>query len=554
MNFIANESAIKLRGAYYTDPAIAAFLARWAMEKRPKRVLEPGCGDGVFLGALEAAAEGSSGRISVTAFEIEPDEATKAAKRAKALTHCKTEVILRDYLDWSLKEGPSATKFGAVVGNPPFIRYQYLDNTAQENAERLFATAGLPFTRHTNAWVPFVIASISQLEAGGRLAMVVPSELLHVLHAQSLRDFLIASCSTVLVGDPQELWFDQALQGTVLLMAERRAPTDAAACRIGILPLSGKEFLTQPPARLFQTADFCDSTNVAGKWMSLMLSKQERDALDEVRSSRATRRFVDVADVDVGIVTGANKFFLVTDEVVEQFGLSRWAKPMFGRSEHARGLIYDDASHAENREQGLPTNFLDFGQANFEGLPAKVREYIRLGEAEQLHTRYKCRIRKPWYGVPSVWAAPIGMLKRSHDFPRLILNESAALTTDTAYRITPRPDVEPARLVFSFINSATMLSAELEGRHYGGGVLELVPSEIERLLIVLPEMDSNPLVKLDKEFRSGTSFDSILEKQDGVVLKAMGVSGAQRSRVFNAWSRLRSRRQRDNTQVETAAA
>jgi hypothetical protein len=34
------------------------------------------------------------------------------------------------------------------------------------------------------------------------------------------------------------------------------------------------------------------------------------------------------------------------------------------------------------------------------------------------------------------------------------------------------------------VNSLTALTAELEGRHYGGGVLELVPSEIEKLAVV----------------------------------------------------------------------
>ncbi len=40
--------------------------------------------------------------------------------------------------------------------------------------------------------------------------------------------------------------------------------------------------------------------------------------------------------------------------------------------------------------------------------------------------------------------------------------------------------------MFGFLNGLTALTAELEGRHYGGGVLELVPSEIEKLLVPVP--------------------------------------------------------------------
>jgi adenine-specific DNA-methyltransferase len=256
-------------------------------------------------------------------------------------------------------------------------------------------------------------------------------------------------------------------------------------------------------------------------------------------------RFGSIAEVDVGIVTGANKFFLVSDEVVRRNGLERWAHPMFGRSEHVRGVVYDQASHQANREMGLPANFVHLGNTDIAGLPESVRRYIRSGEAEGLHRRFKCRIRSPWYSVPSVWAAPIGMLKRSHDFPRLVLNRLGALTTDTAYRIRPLNGTDPARLVYSFVNSATMLSAELEGRHYGGGVLELVPSEIEKLVVPMPEIEAR-LRRLDARFRSGAPFEDILLSQDEMVLAGLGLTGADRDRLHGAWNRLRRRRRRES--------
>ncbi|MBI3183779.1 MAG: N-6 DNA methylase [Myxococcales bacterium] len=547
MNFIANESATKLRGGYYTQPAIARFLARWVLAGRPEQLLEPGCGDGAFLDAV--AEVGQRTLRAVLGFEINEEEAAKAAKKARRLRGAK--VLNTDYLEWSLEQLGAPPQFDAVLGNPPFVRYQYLDEKTQERAEALFAAYRLPFTRHTNAWVPFVIAAIGQLAGGGRLGMVVPAELLHVLHAQPLRDYLLATCSRVLVVDPQELWFDDALQGVLLLMAERRSGRSKPGSKLAVLPVRGREFLSDAPSALEAKADFVDGGKLSGKWMSVMLTRPERCALEHVLGVPESRRFADVADVDVGIVTGANKFFLVTDEISRRYQLDKWACPMFGRSEHVRGLIYDDANHRENREQGLPTNFIDLGATKFDSLPERARDYIRLGEASRLHERYKCRIRTPWYSVPSVWFAPIGMLKRSHDYPRLVLNEMRALTTDTAYRIKPRDGVYVGRLVYSFINSATMLSAELEGRHYGGGVLELVPSEIEKLVIPLPSLDVQ-LGRLDARFRAGDSFDEILGDQDAIVLQSIGITGAERDRLFGAWDRLRRRRQRDPAEAEAA--
>src|SRR5262249_11392656 len=147
-----------------------------------------------------------------------------------------------------------------------------------------------------------------------------------------------------------------------------------------------------------------------------------------------------------------------------------------------------------------------------DSLSGAAREYLLNGERQGLHRRYKCRIRTPWYSVPSVYTTPVGMLKRSHHFPRLRLDTAKAVSTDTAYRIPPK-GVRAAYLVLVFVNSLTALSAELEGRHYGGGVLELVPSEIEKVLVPVVRQPASALRLLDKAVRDGTDAGSLLAQQ-----------------------------------------
>ncbi len=101
--------------------------------------------------------------------------------------------------------------------------------------------------------------------------------------------------------------------------------------------------------------------------------------------------------------------------------------------------------------------------------------------------------------------------KRAHSYHRMVLNEADAVTTDTIYRgwMTSH-DVTARDLVAGFHNSLTLLTAELEGRSFGGGVLELVPSEIERLSIAaIPELGEE-LDRFDAVARStnGTDADS----------------------------------------------
>jgi hypothetical protein len=132
------------------------------------------------------------------------------------------------------------------------------------------------------------------------------------------------------------------------------------------------------------------------------------------------------------------------------------------------------------------------------------------------------------------------MLKRSHDTPRLILNRVGAYTTDTAYRIRALRGTARG-LVYGFFNSLTALSAELEGRHYGGGVLELVPSEIEKLLLPAPEGIMPDVERLDRMVREDTVADT-LEVQSEAVLGAL--TKAEQMDLLAAWATLRDRRHR----------
>lgn len=134
------------------------------------------------------------------------------------------------------------------------------------------------------------------------------------------------------------------------------------------------------------------------------------------------------------------------------------------------------------------------------------------------------------------------MLKRCHDAPRLILNEAKAYTTDTAYRI--RSLQQPAEgIVSAFVNPLTALSAELEGRTYGGGVLELVPSEIEKLIIVSPKHQISTLKELNENVKR-TSMRNAILTHGCEVLRNAGLHISQVEDIASAWVFMRNRRQR----------
>lgn len=538
MNFKANETSQKLSGSYYTPEWIAEFVARWIFEYDVHTVLEPSCGDGVFFSALEKQV--SANRISMIGFDTDGEAIKKCREKAFEKT-VNADFFHSDYLEWAINnlKADSPTTFDAVVGNPPFIRYQYLERIQQERAQQLFGMLGLKFTKHTNAWIPFLVTAIEFLNPGGVIGMVIPSEIIHVLYAQGARDFLLNNCSDILLLDPEDLWFEDTLQGAMLLMAKKKIAGEDS--RVAILRTKGKDFTKNNPKVLFNKADYLSGKVLSRKWTYALLSKEEHDALVRVSASENIATFAGLASVDVGIVTGANKFFLVPDSTVQEYGLENVSHPMFGRSEHCPGVIYDINQHRANAEHGYPTNFLYFENEE-DGI--RYKDYLNIGLDQDINTRYKCRIRKPWFKVPSVYATPVSMLKRSNGIPRLISNRMGAYTTDTAYRIVPNNSIIPERLVYCFINTVTALSAELEGRFYGGGVLELVPSEIDRLLVpYIPDIAIN-LEVLDHLIRAG-DMQTVLDIQDSTLFsECSDIKMEDIHLLKNALNRLRLRRQR----------
>jgi adenine-specific DNA-methyltransferase len=247
LNFKVNESPTKLRGGYYTPLDLAVYISRWVTEKHPHSVLEPSCGDGVFVEALAKA--NTRAKLCFTGFELLDEEATKARQRCLAVPQFESKIHNEDFLDFAISRVLAGqTDFDCAVGNPPFIRYQYLPEESQRKAEAVFKLLHLPFTKHTNAWVPFVLASVAMLRPGGRLGMILPSEIIHVMHPQSLRTYLGAACSRLLVIDPEELWFDGTLQGAIILLAEKKHHPKDRSEGVGIVKVSGRSFLSEEPS------------------------------------------------------------------------------------------------------------------------------------------------------------------------------------------------------------------------------------------------------------------------------------------------------------------
>lgn len=529
MQLIENASAEKLRGAYYTPIEIAKFILQWGINgSSDSEILEPSCGDGVFLECLNNEKMAFK---KITAVEFETEEANKA----RAINLENSYVRNDDFHQFCLN---TSDRYDLIVGNPPFIRYQYYDSDQQILADEIFKRAGLKRTKLTNAWVTFVVGCSMLLKEQGKLGFVVPSELLQVKYAQQLRKFLETHFNKINIISFENLVFEDIQQEVVLLLCEKNLSSEHLIEHIEVADIKGL-FQLDPKRFKFPTKKIDFHSD---KWTYYFLDKSELNLLEKIRcKSRST--IGSYADVEVGITTGSNDYFTVPQSIVNIYQLNEYARPMVGRSVQVNSLCFTKADWQTNIESGAKAMLLVFSpNAHVIGNEG-TKAYLASGESNKIHEGYKTSIRDQWYVIPSIKLSDALFLRRNNQYPKFVLNEANAYTTDTMHRVFIHEGVNKKALLASYYNSLSFAFAEILGRNFGGGCLELMPSEVSDIFIPYRIENEKLFDTIDQMLRDKKSPDEILDITDEYILcDGLGLSKDEASLCRSIWHKTMGRR------------
>jgi len=530
MKLVDEVSKEKIRGGFYTPEPLVDFILRWAENGGDEYdILEPSCGDGVFLKRID---EKEFEYNSIKAIEIVEEEAEKA----RQLGLENAEIINDDFLSYCNLTGD---RFGLVVGNPPYIRYHFFPEEQQIKSEKLFERAGLEYSRLSNAWASFVVGSSLLVKDPGKMAMVLPAELLQVSHADPVRQFLAEYFNKIEIVSFEELVFPDIEQEIILLLAQRDGSDDH---RIDHIELKNEKELSDLDVTELKTPDK-EIDPKSDKWTFYFLNSEEVDFIEGLRQQDFLQPLGDYASIQVGMTTGYNKFFTVTRGTVEEYDLHDFAEPMVGRSIHVPSLVFDENDWEANVDEERRAFFLNFSPMEDLEDEEGALNYIQWGEDEGFHQGYKTSNREEWQVVPSTWISDGFFTRRNNIYPKLVLNEAEAYTTDTMHRVQFEDHIKPNSLVASYYNSISLAFAEISGRSHGNGALELMPNEVERILIPYREINSGFLEELDEMLRYGTDIDKIVETTDEILLQdRLGMSDSEVAMANEIWKKMRQRR------------
>lgn len=511
----------KSRGAFFTPPAVAEFIAEWALRSPDDRMFEPSCGEAVFiLAAIDRLRQlgGTPSADSLAGIDLH-QESVAIAEELVAAVGASAALQVGDFFSV-----PAHGIYDAVIGNPPYIRYQSFTGEARARGRAAALAQGVRIDGLSSSWAPFTVHASAFLRPEGRLGLVLPGELLTVNYTAPVRRFLLERFARVRLVLFEKRIFPGVLEEVVLLLAEGQGPTD----HFEVIQAKDASALHQ----LQPTAWYPDRPD--RKWTAALLDAPTARTYEGLIRNGAFCDLEVWGRTDLGMVTGNNKYFTLSAQHARELNIPKQDLVPISPpgSRHLRGLAFGQQAWNELADEGRAVYLFSPKLP----LSAGADNYIQIGEARGVHRAYKCRVRHPWWTVPKIAVPDLFLTYMNHDTPRLVANKARVSYLNSIHGVFLQPgyrDIGQDLLPIAALNSVTLLGAELVGRSYGGGMLKVEPKEADRLPVPSPETvkscekDLRSLrPQLTRHLRNNQLLEAVRMVDRVLLLRSLKVSSA----------------------------
>lgn len=487
----------KQTGSFYTPTSLIEYMVEYVRSRIvPHSILEPSAGDGRFAKVLR------SFNCPITLVEYEDHKI--ADLRNEYSDFCK--IINADYLDFALNQNQT---FDLIIGNPPYIRKKVLPQEQRDSSLKLLDHYKLSHDLFQNIWVSFILGALKNLSPNGAIFFVLPFEFLQVQYAEKLREFLEGKFNTIEITTFEDSVFSEIEQDICLVYLSNEQ--------------QGKPYIKYTTlvsdtntAKTFES--IIQRNKPLKKWSNCILNDAETEML--IKTASRFPKIKTFGEVSPGIVTGANSYFVLSKDQIDTLNISEDQQlSVLTKGSHVPSLLLLRASDFEAIESPKKrTRLLDLNTTKEEAFSQDLKSYLETGKVKKIHERYKCKQRKRWFDVPIIRTGEACFFKRFHKLPKLIVNKAGIHTTDVSYNIRFNEKTNPSSFAFCFYNSLTLALCEYNGRFYGGGVGELVPSEFKDICVPYRDIPEKEISHLDNLFRKNTPYAEIIDYVDSHVL------------------------------------
>ncbi|MEM2005514.1 MAG: N-6 DNA methylase [Zestosphaera sp.] len=249
-------------GQFYTPPAIAELITKWAVRSPEDKVLDPGCGSGTFLvkaykrllelkgyrGATERVHKEILSQLyafDINTFPLHLTALNLAMRYIRApSTEANTihtdffrvrakQMVLSPYvvktLAGEVKREIVIPEFDAVIANPPYTRWTEIPEKTREAIKHSIGklltkynlSAQVQRGAEPGIYIHFIIHAFSMLKEGGRLGMIISDSWLQTDYGVNFGRFLLDHFKIKALIDISARVFPVPLIGTCIILLEK---------------------------------------------------------------------------------------------------------------------------------------------------------------------------------------------------------------------------------------------------------------------------------------------------------------------------------------------
>ena len=227
---------IKSTGATFTPQGLADFLAseivKYVDTDTDLTVLDPSCGDGELLLAINRVLEDTRLNYSLRGFDTNQTYLDEAYSRLELIDPNKVRLEQGDFLELvDLSDEQLSLGFGdskefssvncsadIIIANPPYVRTQILGSQKSQELAKKFNLKG-----RVDLYYPFLISMTESLKEGGILGVITSNRYLSTKGGASIRKYLVDNYEILEVIDLGDTkLFDAAVLPAIFIGRKRR--------------------------------------------------------------------------------------------------------------------------------------------------------------------------------------------------------------------------------------------------------------------------------------------------------------------------------------------
>ena len=466
-------------GQFATPPGLALEILQYAKahfgDVEPVRFLDPAVGTGSFYSALSSVFPASRIASSV-GYEIDPHYGVPAAKLWEETA---LDVRLEDFTSAIPPDG--VERFNLLICNPPYVRHHHIGAAEKQSIRaRARNASGVAINGLAGLYCYFLGLSHAWMEDGGLAGWLVPSEFMDVNYGASVKRYLLDKATLLHIHrfDPSDAQFGDALVSSAIVWLRKEKPPRNHAVRFTY----GGSLEHPRVDRLVQV----EALRHDPKWT--------RYPMSEDRAEMHVPVLADFFQIKRGLVTGNNKYFVLSAEEIERLGLPQEVfRPLLPSPRY----LPDNEVAADSDGNPVLDRRLFLLDCKLKETEIRKRypslwAYLSQGQEQGVPEGYLCQRRTPWYAQENRPPAPfvctyLGRTGTKNGKPfRFILNHSRATAANVYLMLYPKEPLARAlnnnsdmkRRIWTFLNDISPATLLNEGRVYGGGLHKLEPKEL----------------------------------------------------------------------------